>query len=203
MGALETLGFSVGTAFASGLNLYATVAILGLLQRFHVVQLPSSLSVLSHPAVLGVAIALYAIEFVADKVPYVDNIWDAVHTFIRPPAAALVSYAAFGDGSEAWRVAGGLLAGGIALTSHGTKASARAAINTSPEPVSNWIASAAEDGIAVFLAWMAATHPVVTIIIVAVLIALSIYLLVKLAKFLRQVLNRLFFRSQPAESAPQ
>jgi len=203
MGALETLGFSVGTAFASGLNLYATVAILGLLQRFHVVQLPSSLSVLSHPAVLGVAIALYAIEFVADKVPYVDNIWDAVHTFIRPPAAALVSYAAFGDVSEVWRVAGGLLAGGIALTSHGTKASARAAINTSPEPVSNWIASAAEDGIAVFLAWMAATHPVVTIIIVAVLIALSIYLLVKLAKFLRQVLNRLFFRSQPAESAPQ
>jgi len=203
MNALETLGFSIGTAFASGLNLYATVAILGLLQRFHVVSLPSSLAMLSHPLVLGVALALYAIEFVADKVPYIDNVWDAIHTFIRPPAAALVAYAAFGDVPEAWRLAGGLLAGGIALTSHGTKASTRAAINTSPEPVSNWIASVGEDGIAIFLAWMAASHPVLTIGVVAVLIALSIYLLVKLAKFLRQILNRLFSRSQPAETAPQ
>lgn len=195
MSGLESLGFSIGTAFASGLNLYATVAILGLLQRFHVIYLPASLTVLSHPAVLGVAIALYAVEFFADKVPYVDTIWDAVHTFIRPPAAALMAYAAFGDVPEPWRVAGGLLAGGIALTSHGTKASARTAINTSPEPLSNWIASLSEDGIAVFLSYMAAKHPVLAIVIVAVLLLISLYILIKLAKFLTRVLHR-FARHQ-------
>ena len=197
MDALQTLGFSIGTAFASGLNLYATVAVLGLLQRFHVIDLPPSLTVLSHPLVLALAIALYAIEFVADKVPYVDTMWDAVHTFIRPPAAALMTYAAFGNVPEAWRVAGGLLAGSIALTSHGTKASARAAINTSPEPLSNWIASLSEDGIAVFLVWMAAKHPVLAIGIVAALLAICVYLLIKLAKFLRRLLDQVFLRPRP------
>ncbi len=189
MSGLESLGFSIGTAFASGLNLYATVALLDLLQRFHVIQLPASLAVLSHPAVLSVSIALYIIEFVADKVPYIDTIWDAVHTFIRPPAAALMTYAAFADVPEPWRVAGGLLAGGIALTSHGTKASARAAINTSPEPLSNWIASFSEDGIAVLLGWMAAKHPILAIGIVAALLAVCVYILIKLAKFLRRVFH--------------
>jgi len=195
MSALEILGFSIGTAFASGLNLYATVAILGLMQRFHFVELPSSLSALSHPAVLIVAIGLYAVEFVADKVPYVDTIWDAIHTFIRPPAAALLAYAAIGDVPEAWRLIGGLLAGGVALTSHGTKASARAAINASPEPFSNWVASLSEDGIALFLTWMAAKHPVLTFVIVLALLVLSIYLLVRFARFLKQVINRFVLRS--------
>ena len=190
MSVIETLGFTVGTAFASGLNLYATVAVLGLLERFRFVHLPDSLHVVSHPAVIITAIALYAIEFVADKVPYVDTIWDAVHTFIRPPAAALLAYAAFGDVPEVWRVLGSLLAGGVALTSHGTKASARAAINASPEPFSNWIASLSEDGIAIFLVWMAARHPVLTMVIVVALLVLCAYLLLKLAKFLRQVLGR-------------
>jgi len=190
MSVLETLGFTVGTAFASGLNLYATVAVLGLLERFRVVHLPDSLHVVAHPAVIITAIALYAIEFVADKVPYVDTIWDAVHTFIRPPAAALLAYAAFGNVPEVWRVLGSLLAGGVALTSHGTKASARAAINASPEPFSNWIASLSEDGIAIFLVWMAAGHPVLTMVIVVALLVLCAYLLLKLAKFLRQVLGR-------------
>ena len=195
MNALELLGFSIGTAFASGLNLYATVAVLGLMQRFHFVELPPSLAVLSHPVVLVVAIALYAVEFVADKVPYVDTIWDAIHTFIRPPAAAVLAYSAIGDVPEAWRIAGGLLAGGVALTSHGTKASARAAINASPEPFSNWVASLSEDGIALFLAWMAAKHPALTVAIVLVLLVLCIYLLLKFAKFLKQLINRFVLRS--------
>ncbi len=197
MSALETLGFTVGTAFASGLNLYATVAVLGLMERFRVIQLPESLHVIAHPAVIITAIALYALEFVADKVPYVDTIWDAVHTFIRPPAAGLMAYAAFGNVPEVWRILGGLLAGGVALTSHGTKASARAAINTSPEPFSNWVASLSEDGIAVFLVWMAAKHPVLTVILVAALVVLCGYLLLKLAKFLKQVLARFLARPQP------
>ncbi len=195
MSGLESLGFSIGTAFASGLNLYATIAILGLLHRLQVIDLPSSLTVLSHPAVLVVAIALYAIEFVADKVPYVDTIWHAVHTFICPPAAALVTYAAFGDVPEAWRVAAGLLAGSIALTSHGTKAAARVAINASPEPFSNWMASLSEDGIAIFLVWMAAKHPILAIGIAAALLALCIYLLIKVGKCVMGVFK--LFASHP------
>ncbi len=190
MSGLETLGFSVGTAFASGLNLYATVAILGLLQRFHVIQLPPSLAALSHPAVLAVAIALYAIEFVADKVPYVDSVWDAVHTFIRPPAAALIGYAAFSQVPEPWRITAGLLAGTLALTSHATKASARAAINTSPEPFSNWIASLSEDGLAALLVWAATRHPLIAIAVVAALLVACVYLLTRLAKFLKRMLSR-------------
>jgi hypothetical protein len=192
---LQTLGFALGAAFASGLNLYATVAVLGLLHRYEIIQLPSSLDVLAHPIVLVIALALYAVEFVADKVPYLDNVWDVVHTFIRPPAAALLAYSAFGSVPESWRVVAGLLAGSVALTSHGTKASTRAAANASPEPVSNSILSIAEDGIAVSLAWMAATHPFLTLVIVAVLVTISVYILVKLFGYLRQVLRRLYARS--------
>src|SRR6266404_6233479 len=144
MNLVETLGLALGAGFSSGLNLYATVATLGLLQRYGVLQLPLALQVLSHPWVLGIAIALYLVEFLADKIPYFDTIWDAVHTFIRPPAAALLAYAAAGAPAE-WRWGAALLAGGVALTSHGTKASARAAVNTSPEPFSNWILSFGED----------------------------------------------------------
>jgi hypothetical protein len=199
MSALQSLGFTIGTAFASGLNLYATVAVLGLLERYRVIHLPDSLHVIAHPAVVITAIVFYAVEFVADKVPYVDTIWDAVHTFIRPPAAALLAYAALGDVPDVWRVLGGLLAGSVALTSHGTKAAARAAINASPEPFSNWIASLSEDGMAVFLVWMAAMHPVLTVFIVVALLVLCAWLLLKLTKFIGQVLGRLFPRPRPNE----
>ncbi len=189
---LQTLGFSLGAAFASGLNLYATVAVLGLLQRFGAIHLPPSLEILAHPVVLGVAIALYVIECIADKVPYVDSIWHVVHTFIRPPAAALLAYGAFMDVPETWRIAAGLLAGSVALTAHGTKASARAAANTSPEPFSNSMLSVGEDAVAVFLTWMAARHPLITIILVALLVVLCIFVMVKLFKFLAKILRRIF-----------
>lgn len=202
MGVLETLGFNLGISFASGLNLYATVAVLGLLQRFHVIELPPALTVFSHPAVLGIALVLYAVEFFADKIPCVDTIWDAVHTFIRPPAAALMAYAAFGDVAEPWRAIGGMLAGGIALSSHGAKASARAAINTSPEPFSNWMASLTEDGIAIVLVWMAIRHPVLTIACVVVLLACSVYLLFKFAKLLKRIFRGIGGeKNQPPESS--
>jgi len=149
MSPLGTLGLALGAGFSSGLNLYATVATLGLLQRLGVLHLPQSLQVLSHPWVLGIAIALYLIEFFADKFPYFDTIWDAIHTFIRPPAAALLAFAAAGGAAPEWRWAAALLAGGVALTAHGTKASARAAVNTSPEPFSNWFLSFGEDILAV------------------------------------------------------
>ena len=192
MNLVETLGLALGAGFSSGLNLYATVATLGLLQRYGVLQLPPALQVLSHPWVLGIAIALYLVEFLADKIPYFDTIWDAVHTFIRPPAAALLAYAAAGAAPAEWRWGAALLAGGVALTSHGTKASARAAVNTSPEPFSNWILSFGEDVLAVWLVWMATAHPLATTIIVVALVAASAVLLYYLFRFARRALRQLF-----------
>jgi hypothetical protein len=191
MNPVEILGLALGAGFSSGLNLYATVATLGLLQRFGVIHLPPSLHVLSHPWVIGIAVALYVIEFFADKIPYVDTAWDAVHTLIRPPAAAILAYASAGAAPPEWRWGAALLAGGVALTSHGTKASARAAANASPEPFSNWTLSFGEDVLAVWLTWMAAAHPAATIVIVTLLIALAAFLLFHLFRFLRRALQRL------------
>jgi hypothetical protein len=191
MSPLDTLGFALGTSFASGLNLYATVAAAGLFQRLGVVQLPESLQVLANPIVLGVALTLFLIEFIADKIPYIDSAWDAVHTFIRPPAAAVLSYSAFGHVPEEWKIGAALLAGGVALSSHGAKATTRAAVNASPEPVSNWTLSILEDGFAVFLAWMAAAHPILTAGIVVVLVILAVLVIWKLFGFLRRGMARL------------
>jgi hypothetical protein len=191
MNPIETLGLALGAGFSSGLNLYATVATLGILQRFGVLHLPQSLEILSHPWVLAIAIGLYLIEFLADKIPYFDTIWDAIHTFIRPPAAALLAYAAAGGAAAEWRWGAALLAGGVALTSHGTKASARAAVNASPEPFSNWALSFGEDVLAVWLTWMATVHPLAAIVIVTALVALSAFLLYHLFRFARRALQRL------------
>jgi hypothetical protein len=192
MNPLQTLGLALGAGFSSGLNLYATIATLGLLQRFGVIHLPPGLQGLSHPWVLAIAIALYVLEFFADKIPYVDTVWDVVHTFIRPIAAAVLAYDAAGGVPPEWRWGATLLAGGVALTSHGSKLSTRAAVNTSPEPFSNWILSFGEDLLAVWLTWMATVHPNATIVIVTLLVALAVYLLVHLFRFLRQLLQRLF-----------
>jgi len=200
MSSLEILGFALGTSFASGLNLYATVAALGVLQRFGVIELPPQLHAFSHPWVLGLALFLFVVEFFADKVPYLDSVWDAIHTFIRPPAAALTAYAAFASVPEPWRIAAALASGSVALTAHGTKASTRAAVNTSPEPFSNWFLSLAEDGASVGLAWLAATHPYLTLALVLVLLGLSAWLLVRFFGLLRRATRRLL-RRQARESA--
>jgi hypothetical protein len=199
MSPLETLGFALGTSFASGLNVYATVAAAGLFQRFGIVQLPEPLQVLANPFVLGIAIALFLVEFVADKIPYVDSAWDAVHTFIRPPAAALLAYSAFGQVQEEWKVGASLLAGGVALTSHGAKATSRAAANASPEPVSNWALSILEDGLAVFLVWLAAEHPILTAGLVVLLVILAVLVIRKLYGYLKLLRERLrSWRARPA-----
>src|SRR6202140_1426784 len=191
MDLMQTLGLALGAGFSSGLNLYATIATLGLLQRFGVIHLPGSLQVLSHPWVLGIAIALYAVEFLADKIPYVDSVWDLVHTLIRPPAAALLAYGATVSTPPEWRWGAALLAGGVALTSHSTKASTRAAVNTSPEPFSNWVLSLGEDALAVWLTWMATVHPAATTIVVGALLILSGFLIFYLFKFARRAFRRL------------
>src|SRR5712672_77233 len=192
MNPVETLGLALGAGFSSGLNLYATVATLGVLQRFGVVHLPPALEIVAHPIVLGIAIVLYIMEFLADKVPYLDTVWDVLHTFIRPPAAAFIAYGAAAAAPPEWRWAAALLAGGVALTSHGAKASTRAAVNTVPEPFSNWLLSLGEDALAVWLTWMATVHPTATIVVVTFLIALAGFLLFHLFRFLRRSLQRLF-----------
>jgi hypothetical protein len=203
MGALQSLGFAMGVAFASGLNLYATVATLGLLDRFGVVDLPGGLEVLAHPLVLGIAILMYVVEFFADKIPYVDSVWDFLHSFIRPPAAALLAYAAVYEVSEPWRIAAALLAGTVALTSHGTKASTRAAVQSSPEPVSNWVLSLLDDGLAVGIAALAVAYPIPTLIVVTVLLVFCLVLLVLLFRFLRGIKRRLTRSSREPSPTPE
>ncbi len=201
MSPLQTLGFALGTSFASGLNLYATVATAGLLERFGIIQLPSTLHGLAHPLVWGIALALFVVEFVADKIPVVDSTWDVVHTFIRPPAAALLSYSAFGNVPESWKLGAALLAGGVALTSHGAKATTRVAANTSPEPFSNWTLSSLEDVLAVGLTWLATTHPVLTGGIVAVLVVLCLLVIWKLFGFFKRAFARLTGNPAPVGSS--
>jgi hypothetical protein len=185
MSPLQVISLALGAGFSSGLNLYATVATLGLLERFHVIHLPEKLHVLAHPIVLGFAIGLYILEFLADKVPFLDTVWDFLHTFIRPPAAAVLAFGVSADLSSEWRWLAALLAGGVALTSHGTKASTRAAANTVPEPFSNWALSFGEDLLAVWLTWFTTAHPILAIVLVVLLLILCVYLLRKLFHFLR------------------
>ena len=195
---VDLIGLTLGTSFAAGLNVYATVATLGLLQRFGVATLPVPLQPLAHPVVIGVALLLYVLEFFADKIPYIDSIWDVVHTFIRPPAAALLAYAAVAGVPEPWRIVAALLAGGVALTSHGTKATTRAAVNASPEPLSNWTFSVFEDGLAIGLVWLAVTHPAIALGVGLALLAASILLLWVLLRFFRRLLVGAPRREAPA-----
>lgn len=202
MDPLQTLGFALGTSFASGLNLYATIAAAGIFHRTGLITLPPGLSVLGDPIVLGLATVLFLVEFVADKIPLVDSLWDTLHTFIRPPAAAILAYGAFTTVPEAWKLAAALLAGGVALSSHSAKATTRAAVNTSPEPVSNWFLSFLEDGAAVFLVWFAAEHPVITGAIVVVLVVLSAILVWKLARFVQRMWRKVRGLPPVPEPAP-
>jgi hypothetical protein len=191
MNPIDTIGLVLGTGFSSGLNLYATAATLGLLERFGVIHLPAQLHIMAHPLFIALAVALYLLEFLADKVPYLDTVWDALHTFIRPPAAAVLAYSVSYGIAPEWRWAAALLAGGVALTSHGTKASVRAAVNTTPEPFSNWALSFGEDVLAVWLTWLASRHPIATTIVVVLLLATCAYLLWHLFRFLRRSLQKL------------
>lgn len=203
MGIGQILGFIFGTAFASGLNLYATIAVLGLLERFAGVHLPGSLVILGNPFVITAALLLYLVEFVADKIPFVDHAWDILHTFLRPFAAAVLAYGATTSIPQEWRVLAALLAGGIALTSHGTKASARVAVNTSPEPFSNSIVSVAEDAVAISLAWIATAHPYVAAILVTLLVTLCLFALLKFFGIARKLIRRFTHRaSVPASYSP-
>lgn len=169
MDSVETLGRAMGFAFAAGLNLYASVAILGLAARFGWVQLPPQFGVFDNDWVIGAALVMYVIEFVADKVPWVDSLWDSAHTAIRPLGGALIAMTAIGDVSPAMEGLAALLGGTLAAGTHFTKAGTRAVANTSPEPFTNWILSFSEDLFVIGLGWLALEYPVAALVVVAIL----------------------------------
>jgi hypothetical protein len=177
----------MGASWVSGINLYATVATLGLLSRFAHLPLPGELQVLTSWWVIGVAVVLYVIEFFADKIPIVDSTWDVIHTFIRIPAGAVLAAGAFGDFDRSIQVIALLLGGGLALSSHGTKAATRAMLNVSPEPVSNIVASVLEDILAVVSVICSMFLPVLLFVIVGAGLVVSFLVFRRIIRFFRQV----------------
>jgi len=171
---LASLGLAAGVSVASGLRVYATIAVLGILDRLGVLQLPPGLEALSHPVIIAIAGVLYLAEFVADKVPAFDTVWDAIHTFVRIPAAAVLAFAMLGDVAEPWRTGAALLGGTVALSAHGLKAGTRLAANASPEPVSNWILSFGEDAATVGILWMATSHPILSLLLAAAVVLAAV-----------------------------
>src|SRR4051795_5270346 len=143
----STLSLALGSAWTSGINLYATVTVLGLIEKFGFARLPGGLDALNNWWIIGIAGGLFVVEFFADKIPYVDSVWDVIHTFIRIPAGAIVAYSATDKLDPKIVVIATLVGGSLALASHGTKAAARVGANFSPEPVTNWTLSFLEDGI--------------------------------------------------------
>ena len=177
---IETISLTMGAAWGSGINLYATILVLGLLGMTDNIVLPQGLEILMNPMVIGAAGLMYFVEFFADKIPGVDTGWDTLHTFVRIPAGVLLAAGAVGDVNPAIAVAAGILGGGLATTTHAAKSGSRLMINASPEPVSNWTASLLEDIAVIAGVWAALIHPWVFIIILIVFILLMIWFLPKL-----------------------
>ncbi len=170
----QLVALLVAVSFAAGLNLYATVATLGLLARFDLLTLPSSLNLLENWWVIGVSAALFVVEFFADKIPGFDLVWSTLHTFIRVPAAALLAYQATSSLSPWQHTTAAAAGGAIALVATGGKTAARAAVTSSPEPISNAVLSMGEDTLSIFITWLATQHPYIAASIVAVLLVLTI-----------------------------
>ena len=198
MDTLHTIAVGSGLAWASGMRLYAVVFFAGLLARIGMITLPGHLGTLTHPLVLSVAGVLFVVEFLADKVPGVDSLWDAIHTFIRVPAGALLAAASLGvDTDPALILAAGLAGGTLAGTSHLAKAGTRALINTSPEPFSNWAASFGEDiGVAGAL-WLAFTYPAAFLVTLLAAVVIAVWLISRLWRLVTGIFRRHSLRPEP------
>ncbi len=190
MDVANTIALTLGVAWASGINLYAAVLTLGLLAATGNATLPPELQILAHPAVIAAAGVMYALEFFADKIPGLDSAWDAIHTFIRIPAGAVLAARAVGDVNPAIEVAAGLIGGTLAAGSHATKAGGRVVINTSPEPVTNWLASLGEDVAVIAGVWAALRHPWVFLAALAVFVLAAAWLLPKIWRGVRSLAGK-------------
>jgi len=188
---LETLVLSLGAAWASGINLYAVLLVLGIGGITGEINLPPEMAPLADPMVIAAAGFMYFVEFIADKTPGVDSGWDGIHTFIRIPAGAMLAAAAVGETSATFEIVAGILGGGIATATHATKASSRLLINTSPEPFSNWGASISEDVLVIAGLWTALNHPIVFLFLFIIFIMIVIYLLPKLIRTLGIIFSKI------------
>jgi hypothetical protein len=195
MEVIAALGRTMGFSFAAGINLYATVAILGLASRYQWVSLPSQFKAFDNDLVIGTAIVLYVVEFIADKIPWFDSIWDAVHTAIRPVGGAVIAVTTLGDASPVTQTLVGLLGGTLAAGSHLTKTGTRAAANTSPEPFSNWILSLGEDAFVVGLGVLALQYPVIAALVVIV----SAIVIAVFAAWIVRGIRRRFGSARPGD----
>lgn len=191
MDLIAQIALASGLAWASGLRLYAVVFVFGMLARLDYVALPQALSLLEHDYVLWASGVMLVGEFVADKVPWFDSLWDAVHGFIRIPGGMLLAWGALGDYGPAAQLAAALIGGGIVTGTHLTKAGTRAVINQSPEPFSNWTASLAEDGLVLGGIWLMLTHPIVFLLLLVLFVLLMAWLLPKLWRALRAAWRRI------------
>jgi len=208
---LQTLALSAGVAWASGINLYAVLATLGLAGTFGYVNLPSTLEVVQDPIVIGTSLVMFIIQFFMDKIPGVDSFWDALHTFVRIPAGAILAAGAMGDMDPAIVVAAGVAGGTITAATHAAKAGSRAIINTSPEPFSNWAASFSEEALVFAGLWAAFVYPMVFLGLFILFILILCMVLPRLLRGIRTVLRRIggWFGvpaggrlAEPAKAAP-
>ena len=201
---LQLVALAAAVGWASGLRLYAVLFILGGLGFVGWVGLPSGLAVLAHPYVLAASGFMCVVEFFTDKIPGVDSAWDVVQTFIRIPAGAVLAASVFGDASTAAMLAAAILGGTLAAGSHLAKSGSRAVINTSPEPFSNWAASFSEDLAVGTVLWLAFAHPVVALIVLAMLVALMIWLIPKVWRMIRRIAQRVqrWFEGSSHRPAP-
>lgn len=190
MDLIATLGRTLGFSFAAGLNLYATVAILGLAAKYQWVALPPQFQSFNNDVIIGIAAVMYLLEFFADKIPYVDTVWDMVHTAIRPLGGALIAVTTLGDASPATEALVALLGGTVAASSHLTKTSTRAVANTSPEPVTNWTLSFGEDLFVVGLGYLALRYPEAALVVSVVLLALIAVFAVVILRTVRRWFRR-------------
>lgn len=194
--AADLAALIVAVSFAAGLNVYATVLTLGLLARMHWVALPGGLEVLANPWILGASAALFAGEFVADKIPGIDLVWNALHTFVRVPVAALLAYAASSHLSPGLQVLATVAGAALAGLAHGSKTTLRAVVTPSPEPVSNIALSTGEDAVAIGLSWAATHHPLVAGGVAALLAVTSVTAIVLSVRLIRKVWRRLRWRDK-------
>ncbi len=202
---ITTLALTMGTAWAAGINLYATIAVLGTLGLTGNVVLPEQLLILQNPTVIGAAALMYLVEFFVDKTPGVDTGWDAIHSFIRIPAGVLLAAGAVGEVNPAMVIAAGILGGGIATTTHTIKAGSRVLINTSPEPVSNWTASVLEDVAVIGGIWTMLHYPLAFLVFFAVFILVAIWILPQLWSGVQTVFRTLtgFFSDKTPPTLPE
>ncbi len=201
----STIALSMGLGWASGINLYAAIAMLGFMGYTGNMTLPPDLQVLANPMVIMAAGGMYVIEFITDKIPGVDTGWDTIHTFIRIPAGAMLAAAAVGNVSPAVSIAAGIVGGGLAAGSHATKAGSRVIINTSPEPFTNWAASISEDAMVFAGLWTSLHHPVLFLALLVIFIVFAAWLLPKIWRGIKKVfawLLRLFRQEDIPPAAP-